>query len=168
MTIRILIADDHCIVAEGLRSLIQAQADMEVIACVQDGREAVRWTMETRPDVVHGGSPPRSEWPSGSALEHAFCAVRVEDPSGGVVATEGSSTSPAIPIAWRCPFPDWGPGPTRCAGAWCRETGTRPRATTLSLSNSHARIAISVMTAPLHHRRCRTIHCRPSRGSSTS
>lgn len=52
MTIRILIADDHCVVAEGLRYLIQAQADMEVIACVQDGREAVRWSMETRPDVV--------------------------------------------------------------------------------------------------------------------
>ncbi|MBA2592279.1 MAG: response regulator transcription factor [Pseudomonadota bacterium] len=52
MTIRILITDDHCVVAEGLRYLIQAQADMEVIACVQDGRQAVRRSMETRPDVV--------------------------------------------------------------------------------------------------------------------
>jgi hypothetical protein len=38
MTIQVLIADDHCVVAEGLRYLVQAQADMEVIACVQDGR----------------------------------------------------------------------------------------------------------------------------------
>jgi DNA-binding NarL/FixJ family response regulator len=49
MTIRILIADDHCVVAEGLRYLIQAQADMEVIACVEVGRQAVRWSMETTP-----------------------------------------------------------------------------------------------------------------------
>ena len=42
MTIRVLIADDHGVVAEGLRFVVEAQADMEVIACVQDGREAVR------------------------------------------------------------------------------------------------------------------------------
>jgi DNA-binding NarL/FixJ family response regulator len=52
MTIRVLIADDHGVVAEGLRYLIQAQADMEVIACVQDGREAVRCALETHPDIV--------------------------------------------------------------------------------------------------------------------
>lgn len=52
MTIRVLIADDHLVVAEGLRSLIEAQADMEVIACVQDGREAVRCALETHPDIV--------------------------------------------------------------------------------------------------------------------
>lgn len=52
MSIRVLIADDHGVVAEGLRSLIQAQADMEVIACVADGREAVRCSMKTGPDIV--------------------------------------------------------------------------------------------------------------------
>ncbi|HXN16150.1 MAG TPA: response regulator transcription factor [Usitatibacter sp.] len=52
MTIRILIADDHGVVAEGLRSLIQAQADMEVVACVADGREAVRCSIEASPDIV--------------------------------------------------------------------------------------------------------------------
>jgi two-component system, NarL family, response regulator NreC len=52
MTIRVLIADDHGVVAEGLRHLIEAQQDMEVIACVHDGREAVRWTVEADPDVV--------------------------------------------------------------------------------------------------------------------
>jgi RNA polymerase sigma factor (sigma-70 family) len=50
--IRVLIADDHGLVAEGLRHLVDAQPDMEVIACVQDGREAVRCAGETRPDVV--------------------------------------------------------------------------------------------------------------------
>jgi DNA-binding NarL/FixJ family response regulator len=52
MKIRVLIADDHGIVAEGLRILVEAQADMEVIALVQDGREAVRRAIEDRPDVV--------------------------------------------------------------------------------------------------------------------
>ena len=52
MTIKVLIADDHGVVAEGLRFVVEAQADMEVIACVQDSREAVRLSIETRPDVV--------------------------------------------------------------------------------------------------------------------
>jgi RNA polymerase sigma factor (sigma-70 family) len=50
--IRVLIADDHGVVAEGLKHLVDAQPDMEVIACVEDGREAVRMAGETRPDVV--------------------------------------------------------------------------------------------------------------------
>ena len=52
MTIRILIADDHHLVAEGLRYLIQAQLDMEVIACVGDGREAVNQSLAANPDVI--------------------------------------------------------------------------------------------------------------------
>lgn len=52
MTIRVLIADDHGVVAEGLRFVVEAQPDMEVIACVQDSREAVRCAIETCPDVV--------------------------------------------------------------------------------------------------------------------
>jgi len=52
MTIRVLIADDHGVVAEGLRNLIDAQTDMKVIALVEDGREAVRRAMESSPDVV--------------------------------------------------------------------------------------------------------------------
>jgi len=52
MAIRVLIADDHGVVAEGLRYVVEAQPDMEVIACVQDGREAVRLSLESRPDIV--------------------------------------------------------------------------------------------------------------------
>jgi DNA-binding NarL/FixJ family response regulator len=39
-------------VAEGLRFVVEAQPDMEVIACVQDSREAVRLALESRPDIV--------------------------------------------------------------------------------------------------------------------
>jgi DNA-binding NarL/FixJ family response regulator len=52
MSIRVLIADDHGVVAEGLRFVVEAQSDMEVIDCIQDSREAVRRSIETRPDVV--------------------------------------------------------------------------------------------------------------------
>jgi DNA-binding NarL/FixJ family response regulator len=52
MTIKVLIADDHGVVADGLRFVVEAQPDMEVIACVQDSREAVRRAVETVPDVV--------------------------------------------------------------------------------------------------------------------
>ena len=52
MAIRVLIADDHEVVAEGLRHLIDAESDMEVVACVGDGREAVQQARDTRPDVV--------------------------------------------------------------------------------------------------------------------
>ena len=52
MRIRILIADDHAIVAEGLRSLIDAQSDMEVVGLAGNGRDAVRQALEREPDVV--------------------------------------------------------------------------------------------------------------------
>ena len=39
-------------VAEGLKHLVEAQDDMRVVACVGDGREAVRLAREQRPDVV--------------------------------------------------------------------------------------------------------------------
>lgn len=50
--ISVLIVDDHVVVAEGLKHLVEAQSDMRVIGCVEDGREAVRVARETRPDVV--------------------------------------------------------------------------------------------------------------------
>jgi DNA-binding NarL/FixJ family response regulator len=52
MPIRILIADDHGVVAEGLKHLVEAEADMEVVAVVGDGREAVQQARDAQPDVV--------------------------------------------------------------------------------------------------------------------
>lgn len=52
MMIRVLVVDDHDVVAEGLRYVIEAARDMEVIDCVQDSRDAVRRATEMRPDVV--------------------------------------------------------------------------------------------------------------------
>ncbi len=52
MTIKILIADDHAVVAEGLKHLVEAQSDLQVVGTAGDGREAVRLAKETSPDVV--------------------------------------------------------------------------------------------------------------------
>jgi DNA-binding NarL/FixJ family response regulator len=52
MPIRVLIADDHAVVAEGLRHLVEAEKDIEVVACVGDGREAVQQSRDLQPDVV--------------------------------------------------------------------------------------------------------------------
>ena len=52
MSLRILLADDHEIVLEGLSALIEKEAGMEVVGAVRDGREAVRMARERAPDVV--------------------------------------------------------------------------------------------------------------------
>jgi DNA-binding NarL/FixJ family response regulator len=52
MTIRILIADDHGVVAEGLKSLAEAEPGIEVVGIVADGREAVKHARESKPDIV--------------------------------------------------------------------------------------------------------------------
>ena len=52
MSIRILLADDHQIVREGLRFLIDSQSDMEVVAEAEDGRTAVKLIQEHIPDVA--------------------------------------------------------------------------------------------------------------------
>jgi len=52
MSIRIIIADDHQIVRNGLCSLIEKELDIEVIAEAANGRSAVRIALELAPDVV--------------------------------------------------------------------------------------------------------------------
>lgn len=52
MAIRVLVVDDHGVVAEGLRYVVEAERDMEVIDCLQDSRDAVRRSGEMRPDIV--------------------------------------------------------------------------------------------------------------------
>ena len=50
--LRILLADDHATVREGVKMIINAQADMEVVAEAADGRGAVAEAQTVRPDVV--------------------------------------------------------------------------------------------------------------------
>jgi DNA-binding NarL/FixJ family response regulator len=50
--IRVLIADDHAVVREGLRAFLALQDDIEVVAEAEDGEEAVSAVERTTPDVA--------------------------------------------------------------------------------------------------------------------
>jgi two-component system, NarL family, response regulator NreC len=50
--IRVLIADDHAILRSGLKMLVNAQADMEVVGEAPDGEQAIRTVCEMTPDVA--------------------------------------------------------------------------------------------------------------------
>ena len=52
MSLTVLLADDHKIVRDGLRSLLEKEPGLAVLAEAEDGREAVRLTGELQPDVV--------------------------------------------------------------------------------------------------------------------
>ncbi|MFQ6058798.1 MAG: response regulator [Anaerolineae bacterium] len=50
--IRVLLADDHTILREGIRALLAAQPDIEVVGEASNGREAVAKARELKPDVI--------------------------------------------------------------------------------------------------------------------
>lgn len=52
MTTRIILADDHGIMREGLRALLEKQSGIEVIAEADNGRTTVELSRELKPDVV--------------------------------------------------------------------------------------------------------------------
>jgi DNA-binding NarL/FixJ family response regulator len=50
--IRVLIADDHMLVREGLRTILEVASDIELVGEAADGAEAVRLAGELNPDIV--------------------------------------------------------------------------------------------------------------------
>lgn len=52
MTIRVLLADDHALMREGLRALLASVTDIEVVGEASTGREAEKQVLELKPDVV--------------------------------------------------------------------------------------------------------------------
>ncbi len=52
MTIKVLLADDHAIVRDGLRMVLHTQADVVVVGDAADGLETVRQAVSLNPDVV--------------------------------------------------------------------------------------------------------------------
>jgi two-component system response regulator NreC len=50
--VRILLADDHTLVRQGFRKMLEERPDWEVVAEASDGREAVRQALELKPDVA--------------------------------------------------------------------------------------------------------------------
>lgn len=50
--LRILLAEDHAVVREGLKALVAAQTDMKVVGDVSNGQDAVAHAKELKPDVI--------------------------------------------------------------------------------------------------------------------
>ena len=52
MKIHILLADDHTILRAGLKMMLNAQPDMEVVGEAQDGRQALQEAQRLQPDII--------------------------------------------------------------------------------------------------------------------
>jgi DNA-binding NarL/FixJ family response regulator len=52
MTVKVLIADDHAVVRDGLRALLEAHPEITVVGDASDGRQAVSQVVSLNPDVV--------------------------------------------------------------------------------------------------------------------
>ncbi len=52
MSIRIVLADDHAILRDGLSQAFQQEEDMEIVGQASDGRSAVERAKELKPDIV--------------------------------------------------------------------------------------------------------------------
>ena len=50
--IRIMLVDDHQVIRTGLKSFLQTQPDLEVVAEASNGQEAITLALETRPDII--------------------------------------------------------------------------------------------------------------------
>jgi DNA-binding NarL/FixJ family response regulator len=66
---RILIADDHAIVRQGIRTIVQARPGWEICGEAKDGREAIQLANQLNPDVIildtnlHDGRVEDSTYP---------------------------------------------------------------------------------------------------------
>lgn len=73
-TLRILLADDHTVLREGLAMLVDAQQDMRVVAQANNGHEAVRLAESCQPDVaVLNVSMPELNGPEATARIREVC-----------------------------------------------------------------------------------------------
>ncbi|MBI2874600.1 MAG: response regulator transcription factor [Firmicutes bacterium] len=50
--IRVFIVDDHALVREGIRMILESQPDIEVVGEAEEGREAIAKTSQIKPDVI--------------------------------------------------------------------------------------------------------------------
>ena len=78
--IRLVIADDHLVVREGLRAVLSTEPDIEVVGEASDGREALRLAQELLPDVVLT-DVKMGDWDGVTATRH----IRTACPSTKVI-----------------------------------------------------------------------------------
>ncbi len=78
MKTRVFLADDHAVLRAGLRMLIDAQPDMEVVGEAADGDEAIEKVKEVRPDIVLLDlAMPHHGLPAVGPIRQALPATRI-------------------------------------------------------------------------------------------
>jgi len=77
--IRCLIADDHVLVRQGIRRLLQDEEDIEIVGEAGDAAEALKGVMESRPDIVllDVGMPGYSSFDAARVIQSDFPRTRV-------------------------------------------------------------------------------------------
>jgi DNA-binding NarL/FixJ family response regulator len=94
MPARILIADDHEVVRQGIRAILQARPDWEICGEAVDGREAIRLAQELRPDVIIMDIT----MPKMSGLEASQEIAKLQPPARILIFTmhESKSLAPSV------------------------------------------------------------------------
>lgn len=89
MSARLLIADDHEVVRQGIRAILQARADWEICGEAVDGRDAIRLVKQLHPDVVIMDIT----MPNMSGLEASQEIAKLQVPSRVLIFTMHESKS---------------------------------------------------------------------------
>lgn len=94
MSAKILVADDHEVVRQGIRAILQARPDWEICGEAIDGREAIRLAKQLEPDVI----VMDITMPHMSGLEASQEIAKLQLPSRVLIFTmhESKSLAPSV------------------------------------------------------------------------